>query len=196
MNFGFTPDFEIFDSLYVEENLEAVKTLCLCRLFTASTCLLDREALDCYLKLNEKFTGLKRNFTNEELVVLFLNEYIPNYLGKVWCEEYCSEEIIADVENLCNNILSNYKKEICYNTIHMTFIRKLLSALLLICLPLSSCDVIESTSSIAQTDKEVILSCDNDYYQVERGDYLVLNVSAYCEDDSVSKAVTFSLEQE
>lgn len=91
---------------------------------------------------------------------------------------------------------TNYKKEICYNTIHMTFIRKLLSALLLICLPLSSCDVIDSTSSIAQTDKEVILSCDNDYYQVERGDYLVLNVSAYCEDDSVSKAVTFSLEQD
>lgn len=112
LNFGFTPDFEIFDSLYVDENLEAVKTLCLCRLFSASACLLDREALDCYLKLNEKITGLKRNFTNEDLVVLFLNEYIPNYLGKVWCEEYCSEEIIADVEKLCNDILSNYKKEI------------------------------------------------------------------------------------
>ncbi len=77
----------------------------------------------------------------------------------------------------------------------MKIIKKLLSTLLLFCIPLSSCVVTDSTSSVVYTDKEVILSSDNDFYQVERGDYLIVKVNASCEDQNASLRITFAIEQ-
>ena len=112
LNFWIGPDFEIFSSLYVEENLEAIKTICLCKLFSNSAYYLDRETLENCLKVNEKNTDVKQVYSDEEIVVNSLNTSIPEFLGKVWCEEFCSKEIISDVEKLCNDILAQYKKEI------------------------------------------------------------------------------------
>jgi len=74
--------------------------------------VLDRESFDYRQSLNERIYGNTPLNKNEEIAIKILNYYAPNFLGKVWSREFCSAEIISDVENLANEILEQYKKQI------------------------------------------------------------------------------------
>ena len=105
-------ELEVFDSLYTEENLEAIKTLCVCNLFDYSGWLLDRECCEYSQKLKERTIGKTISYSDKEAAVLVLDDYIPYFLGKVWCEEFCSKEIITDVEQVVEDVLEHYTKQI------------------------------------------------------------------------------------
>ncbi|MBP7480732.1 MAG: M13 family metallopeptidase [Spirochaetaceae bacterium] len=108
----YSNEMKIFDSLYTEENLEAIKALSICKLMSNCSMVLDRESFDYRQSLDERIYGNAPLNTNEEIAVKILNFYAPSFLGKVWSREFCSAEIIADVENIANEILEQYKKQI------------------------------------------------------------------------------------
>ncbi len=114
LQYGICPEALVFDSLYLEENLEAIKTLCVCRLIQFSSNLLDMESFNSLKQLNEKLNGKELTYTDEQISFKILNDSVPLFLGKIWCEECCSKELFKDVENLSYTILEKYK-EISYS---------------------------------------------------------------------------------
>ena len=101
-----------FDSLYVEENLENIKTLCICKLLKYASELLDKQSFDNKLILNETILAKEYRFSDAELAVRILDDAVPEFLGKIWCKTFCSEEVFDDAENLAKVILEDYKNKI------------------------------------------------------------------------------------
>ena len=65
LQYGICPEALVFDSLYLEENLEAIKTLCVCRLIQFSSNLLDMKSFNSLKQLNEKLNGKELTYTDE-----------------------------------------------------------------------------------------------------------------------------------
>ena len=107
-----TQEFKIFDSLFTEQNLEAIKALCICKLLVNSSRLLDRECFEYASILNHKLYGAFLNPSEYGAVNQILDYYASFFLGKIWSMEFCSDEIITDVENLSYEIIDGYKKQI------------------------------------------------------------------------------------
>lgn len=102
----------VFDSLYVEENLENIKTLCICKLLKNASELLDKQSFDNKRILNETINAKEYRFTDEQLGVKILNDTVPEFLGKIWYTTFCSQEVFDDVEKLAYTILDDYKNQI------------------------------------------------------------------------------------
>ena len=107
-----TQELKTFDSLFTDENLEAIKALSLCKLLLSGSRLLDRECFEYASKLNQKLLGSSLSFSEYGAVNHILDYYTPQFLGKIWSLEFCDDELIADVENLSYEIIEEYKKQI------------------------------------------------------------------------------------
>lgn len=101
-----------FDSLYTEENLDAIKTLYICNLFLSTADYLDRETYEYKKQIDEELYGRSLKLSDESIVLGFLNIYAPMLLGKIWVKNYFSEEMKEDATNLVNLILEKYIQEI------------------------------------------------------------------------------------
>ena len=108
----FSEEMEILDSIFDEEHIEAIKALWICKLLLNSAPLLDRETYKQYLILNEKLYGQLTSIYDEDISVQILNTYIPEFVGKIWCTEFCSEIVFKEVELLAKEILEQYKQTI------------------------------------------------------------------------------------
>ncbi|MCF0126515.1 MAG: hypothetical protein HUJ68_12330, partial [Clostridia bacterium] len=66
-----------------------------------------------YLSIVEKNKyGKQISYTNDEISVKILNDYVPEFVGKIWYTNHCSEEIMNDVSTITNQIIANYSKQI------------------------------------------------------------------------------------
>ena len=110
--FDFPTRFEKFNSLYVEENLEVIKTLCILKLIANFSNCLDKDAEQNKIDFNNQIYGISLVVNRETLAINFLKNNFSDLFGKVWCKNYFSDEIKKDVEKLINEILEEYKKEI------------------------------------------------------------------------------------
>ena len=108
----FSEEMEILDSIFDEEHIEAIKALWICKLLLNYAPLLDRETYKQYLILNEKLYGQLTSIYDEDISVQILNTYIPEFVGKIWCTEFCSEIVFKEVELLAKEILEQYKQTI------------------------------------------------------------------------------------
>ena len=111
--FSYFEAFKNLDKNYTEENLETIKTLCICKVLLSCTQFLDRESFELYVKfLDEKIYEKSLSFTNEKIAFRILNNYTPDFLGKIWYENFCSTDLIKDVETFSKEILEEYKQQI------------------------------------------------------------------------------------
>ncbi len=110
--FAYPTRFEKFNSLYVEENLEVIKTLCILKVIVNFSNCLDKDAEQSKIDFNNQIYGASLVLNRETLAINFLKEKFSDLFGKVWCKNYFSDEIKKDVEKLINEILEEYKKEI------------------------------------------------------------------------------------
>lgn len=102
----------LFDSFYNLENLENLKNIVLCKLLLDVARVLDKESFELYLEFTKQLYGAN-NYENDDYeAVNYLNDNFPFMLGKIWLEEYFSNETKQDVENLITKIMEEYKKEI------------------------------------------------------------------------------------
>lgn len=105
--------FQSFDRNFTEDNLEAIKALCICKVFAACSQFLDKDTFILYSRLiDEKIYGKKLSYSNDELTVKIFNSFIPEYTGKIWYTNFCSDELMVDVAEFASQILENYKKQI------------------------------------------------------------------------------------
>ena len=107
-----TDELKTLDSLFTNENLQAIKNLCILRVLFSSSRLLDRECYEYASLLAEQTDGQVFSFETDGAVLHILNSYVPSFLGKVWYQEFTSPEVIADVEKLALEIVEGYKNQI------------------------------------------------------------------------------------
>lgn len=103
-------EMKSLDAIFTENNIESVKSLWICKVLINSAALLDSETFNQYMILNEKLYGQGFSKYDDTIPVKILNTYVPEFLGKIWCTEFCSEELFRDVENLALEILEKYKQ--------------------------------------------------------------------------------------
>lgn len=104
--------FEVFNSMYVEENLEIIKTLCILQLISNFANCLDKDFEQIQTDFNNQIYGFSLNERKETAAINFLKNSFSDLFGKVWIKTYFSDEIKKDVEKIIYQILEEYKKEI------------------------------------------------------------------------------------
>ena len=104
--------FEVFNSMYVEENLEIIKTLCILQLISNFANCLDKDFEQIQTDFNNQIYGFSLNERRETAAINFLKNSFSDLFGKVWIKTYFSDEIKKDVEKIIYQILEEYKKEI------------------------------------------------------------------------------------
>ncbi len=108
-----TETLKVLASVYNQENLEAIKTLCLCRLFLRSADYLDKQVFDTVQDFRAEVKGGRPVYTEEQLGLNYLKKAMPMLLGKIWVEKYFPEEIKDDVTQLLKGIIEEYVKLLC-----------------------------------------------------------------------------------
>lgn len=103
---------ETFFSMYKEENLEALKALCICKLMRISADYLDRDCYELEREITKKLSGKKLVLHGDEYSNDFLNKVIPMLYGKIWLQNFFSEEVREDVTELVQSVLDEYISEI------------------------------------------------------------------------------------
>ena len=103
---------EKFFSLYNEENLEAIKALCICNLMRTSAEFLDWNCYELHNSNKKKYYGNPMLLQRDEYTISFLNNIIPMLYGKVWLQNFFSEEIRKDVTEFVQSIIDEYILEI------------------------------------------------------------------------------------
>jgi putative endopeptidase len=104
--------FEVFNSMYVEENLEIIKTLCILKLISSFANCLDKDFEQIQIDFNNQIYGFSLSESKETAAINFLKNSFSDLFGKVWIKNYFSDEIKKDVEKIIYQILEEYKKEI------------------------------------------------------------------------------------
>lgn len=104
--------FRILDSLFIEENLENIKTLCILTLLSKSKECLDEEFEKLVFDCKNKIKGTSISFSTKTKGINFLKTNFPDLFSKVWIKNYFSEEIKKDVEKIAYEILEEYKNQI------------------------------------------------------------------------------------
>ena len=103
----------VLASIYNQENLEAIKTLCLCRLFLKSADYLDKQVYDIVQAYRAEAKGISMFYTDEQLGLNYLKNALPKLLGKIWVKQYFPKEIKDDVTQLLECIIEEYVKQLC-----------------------------------------------------------------------------------
>lgn len=103
---------EAFFSMYNEENLEALKALCICRLMRISADYLDWDCFELKCEITKKVLGKKLVPQGDEYSIEFLNTIIPMLYGKLWLQNFFSEEVREDVTKFVQSILDEYIADI------------------------------------------------------------------------------------
>ena len=103
---------EKFFSLYNEENLEALKALCICNLLRTSAGFLDWDCYELKWEIEKKNYGKTKLLQGDEYSIEFLNNNLPMLYGKVWLQNFFSEEIREDVTEFVQSIIDEYILEI------------------------------------------------------------------------------------
>ena len=103
---------EEFFSLYKEENLEAIKALCICNLMRTSAEFLDWDCYELFNSNKKKNYGSSMLLQGDEYAISFLNNNIPMLYGKIWLQNFFSEEIREDVTQFVQSIIDEYILEI------------------------------------------------------------------------------------
>lgn len=85
--------FEVFNSMYVEENLEIIKTLCILKLISNFANCLDKDFEQIQIDFKNQIYGFSLNERKETVAINFLKNSFSDLFGKVWIKTYFSDGI-------------------------------------------------------------------------------------------------------
>ena len=99
--------FDKLDELYREDNLEGLKGILIMSVFDASFQWLDEDGLKYYDTLNGKASDDKKDRAYQ-----ICNTYLTEPLMKIYTDYFMTEEIIADVSNMVEDIRHTFIERI------------------------------------------------------------------------------------
>lgn len=98
------------DELYVNKNLELIKSYILAHMIVdCSNCLTEEIFREMQKYDNEKL-GIKKSLSDQDLAYESINELLMSPMAKVYTEHYCPESEKQDVYKIITEVIGYYKK--------------------------------------------------------------------------------------
>ncbi len=95
-----------------EENLELLKDYAKFKFIHACGFSLSREFIEAEQEFDARVYGVEGVKTDQQLAVIAVKDYLPDYLGEIYVEKYFSEQAKKDVEEMVANFIEVYKQKI------------------------------------------------------------------------------------
>ncbi len=112
-----TPDYlKLLDKIYIEENVEGLKSLMLVHYVLDHAGYLDRETYDKSNELYNSYFGTSGTVSDEEMAYNKVVGAFPASMQKVYIARYGSEEDKKRMESLCQEVIDTYRELLAENT--------------------------------------------------------------------------------
>lgn len=98
--------------MLTDANLAAVKNYLKVRLIVESSEYLSEDFRNTKVIYEEESLGKSGSKPLNEEAAEVIAEVLPDYVGQIYAERYCSDEIISDVTNMVHDIIGVYRKRI------------------------------------------------------------------------------------
>lgn len=95
-----------------DENIDDIKTYLKVELVKSCAGYLSEDFRNARITYQKEALGIEGAMTLEEEAAVSVAEMLPDYVGQVYADKYCSKEIIADVTDMIHDIIAVYKKRI------------------------------------------------------------------------------------
>lgn len=98
--------------MLTDANLAAVKNYLKVRLIVESSEYLSEDFRNTKVIYEEESLGKSGSKPLNEEAAEVIAEVLPDYVGQIYAERYCSDEIISDVTNMVHDIIGVYRERI------------------------------------------------------------------------------------
>lgn len=99
-------------ALLTDDNLAAVKNYLKCTLIGKCASLLSEDFRQAKITFDQEVLGIDGAVTLKQEAASKVSETLPDYIGEVYAQEYCSDEIIADVIGIIQDVMDVYRRRI------------------------------------------------------------------------------------
>lgn len=99
-------------AMLTDENLEAVKNYLKISLIADCADLFGEDFRQAGILFKQEAWGIDGSLTVEQEAGIIVSEVLPDYIGQLYAEAYCSEEMIADVTGIIEEITDIYRSRI------------------------------------------------------------------------------------
>ncbi len=103
---------KMLNKMYTPDNLPALKAQLEFQVINSNTLCLSKDLIKAATKYDKAFSGVYKLDNDEELAYKALNAIFGELLGKVYVENYFSEDTKQDILNMIDDIHKVYKKRI------------------------------------------------------------------------------------
>ncbi len=103
---------EGFSAMYNQANIEVLKTAAKISLLDMWGTELDMRVDDAVTELEKTLFGMEGSYTRSQKAEIMLKNVMPDYLGKIYIEEYFDEKSKQDVLNMALDIKEMFKERI------------------------------------------------------------------------------------
>ncbi len=95
--------------LYTEDNVGRMKAYLMAQNCIEYIELLDRDSYDLYGALHQETSGIQGQIEDETAAYNCIEDYLSRPIGQLYCQKYVSADIKADITELTNDIIREYR---------------------------------------------------------------------------------------
>ncbi|MBQ7147677.1 MAG: M13 family metallopeptidase [Pseudobutyrivibrio sp.] len=110
------PDYlKLLDTLYTEENFEAIKGRALISYVLSYSSISDHESYKKMIELQNTYTGSNGSVSDEEMAYNMVNSGLTTSMEKVYISKYGSPEDKKKMTELCQQVIDTYRELLSEN---------------------------------------------------------------------------------
>lgn len=98
--------------MLTDENLDNIKNFLKLSLIGTCADLLSEDFRNAKILYNQESMGTQGSATLEEEATSMVSTLLPDYVGQVYAEKYCSDEIVSDVTEMVHDVIDVYRTRI------------------------------------------------------------------------------------
>ncbi len=100
------------NDIYVPENLDSIKNYLQIKFISTFASTLSQRFIDNIDECNKMLTGVQGKIPEEQQALNAVNSVFPEEIGRMYVEKFFPKEAKADVEELVEEVINNYKKKL------------------------------------------------------------------------------------
>ncbi len=98
--------------MLTDENLDLIKNYLKISFIGSCADILSEDFRDAKILYNQEAMGVQGSVTLEEEATSTVSALLPDYVGQIYTEKYCSDEIVSDVTEMIHDVIDVYQTRI------------------------------------------------------------------------------------
>ena len=98
--------------MLTDENIDGIKNYLKIALIGSCADVLSEDFREAKILYNQESLGTEGSVSLEEEAATLIAQVLPDYVGEIYAEKYCSDEIISDVTEMIHDVIDIYRKRI------------------------------------------------------------------------------------